>query len=285
MNKPAKWILKSIGMLLAVVLALILILIVAGDYVIKGAVTGVGPKVLGVPVGLEQVHFRPLRGQIGLKGLDIGNPEGFAEGSVFSLDEVYIHIDLASLPGTGPIVIHEVTVDNIGVLYERKDGSTNIDALLKNLGAAEKKEEEKEKQEKKPGRDVIIEKLTFKGGTLAGQVTIPMLNAPLRLNLPLPAISMSDLGKSKPTTLETVIAAVVEAINNQIIPLVQQAVTGAASAVGDAAKAVGGAAGGALKSAGGAAGDAAKSVGGAVSDAAGGAVKAIGGLLGGKSKE
>lgn len=280
MNKPTKWALKIIGGIFAVLIVILLIIMVAGGSVIKGAVNTVGSPILGVPVHLNDAYFNPLKGKVSLNGLTIGNPEGFSEGNIFSLDEVSVHLDIASLPGSDPIIIHEIVVDNIGVLYELKGGKSNLETLLAGLGSDKKKEEKKEeKKEKKPSRDVIIESMIFKGGTISGQITV--LSAPLHLNLPLPAITMHDLGKSGPTTIETVIEAVVKALNEQVIPLVEHAIAGGVKAVGEAAKAVGETAGDAVKAVEEAAGDAAKAVG----DAAGDAVKAIGGLFGGHDDE
>lgn len=261
MKKGKKILLITVAVLLILVAALMLSL----GSIIKTAVTTAGPKLAGVPVQLAKVTVNPFSGLVHIKGLIIGNPQGFNTPSAMELGEFKVDLAMGSL-FTDTIVIKQILIDAPQITYEKSLKSSNLSTLQENLapkGPAAKPEAAPAPEKKKAAKKVIIEDFQLNGAKV--NVTITALGGK-KMTLPLPDIHMKDIGKKSGGASP---AEVISEVFNSIT----KAVTEAASSVGDAA-------GKALKDAGGVATDAAKGA----TDAAKGAVdsvkKGLGGLLG-----
>lgn len=251
----------------AVILVLVVVLMLSLGQIIKTAVTTAGPKLAGVPIQLEKVVVNPLTGMVRIKGLVIGNPEGFNTPSAMELNDFKLKIKLSSLFSKA-IVIQEILISGPQITYEKGLKSSNLSTLQENLapkGAAAPKAEAAPAPEKKKGaaKKVIIEDFQLNGAKV--HVTITALGGKT-MTLPLPNIHMKDIGKNSGGASP---AEVVSEVFNSIT----KAVTEAATSVGDAA-------GKALKDVGGAATDAAKGAADAAKGAADSIKKGFGGLLG-----
>lgn len=259
MKAKAKKVLLITG---AVILVLLVVLMLSLGAIIKTAVTTAGPKLAGVPIQLQKVTVNPFGGLVHIKGLIIGNPQGFNTPSAMELSEFKVDLAMGSL-FTDTIVIKQILIDGPQITYEKSLKSSNLSTLQDNL--APKKEAAapktdaapaKEPAEKKAAKKVIIEDFQLNGAKV--HVTITALGGK-KMTLPLPDIKMKDIGKkSGGASPAEVISETFDAISKAVVE--------------------------AVASAGDIAGDALKNVGGAATDAAKGAVdsvkKGIGGLLG-----
>lgn len=192
-----KWVRRLVKTALGVVIVLALVAIVALFFlgpVVKTAVNTVGPKILGVPVEVKAASIRPLSGMIRLAGVRIGNPDGYTDDPLFSLGEVRISLDMASLAGTGPIVISELTIIEPQVAYEVAGRKSNIEVLTANLPKSGKKKGPKEKKPKKESRKVIIDLLEFRDGQLSYRAKMTLGQA---VALPLPSLRMTEIGRAQ----------------------------------------------------------------------------------------
>lgn len=260
------------GLIIAAVVVLVLIvaLVLSLGHIVKAAVNTMGPKLAGVPVTLDHVGINPLTGTVRLKGLIIGNPEGFNTPSAMELADFKLNISLPSL-FTDTVVIKEILITGPQITYEKGLKASNLSTLQNNLAPAGKTEPQPETAapEKKKGaaKKVMIEDFQLNGGTV--NVSVTALGG-RKLTLPLPPVRMQDIGKkSGGASPAEVISDVLGAITGAVTDLVASA----GNLAGDALKDAGGAATGAAKDATGAATDAAKG-------AAEGIKKGIGGLLG-----
>ena len=250
----------------AVILVLVVVLMLSLGQIIKTAVTTAGPKLAGVPIQLEKVVVNPLTGMVRIKGLVIGNPEGFNTPSAMELNDFKLKIKLSSLFSKA-IVIQEILISGPQITYEKGLKSSNLSALQANLApkepvktpAAEKASAPKKGAAKK----VIIEDFQLNGAKV--NMTITALGGK-KMALPLPNIHMKDIGKSSGGANP---AEVISEVFNSI----SKAVVDAVAAGGDMA-------GKALKDAGGAATDATKGAADAAKGAADSIKKGLGGLLG-----
>lgn len=298
---------KKVVLILVLVLAgLIVFLQYFGGATIKQAVNTGGPMVLGVPVRLDNAMLRPLLGRAHLGGLVVGNPEGFKTDSLFELGHIDVELDTGSLLGD-TLRIRRIEIKDPKITMERGLRSSNLGALLEQLekkGGAEKPEQPEAATPAKPGKKVIIDEISISGAQLNLSLTaMGGLAAPL----PLPPITLRDLGKEKEgASFTEVLTEVVRAI----LGSATQVAVGAGKLVGDGAKAVGegavavgdaavegaAAVGGAAVDGATAAGElavdgakavggAAAAAGGAVLDGAGSVLKGVGGLLGGGEKK
>ena len=281
----------SLILFLLVLVAIVMMVNSFGGKLIQKVVNVSGPAALGVPVSLEKADFHLLRGNVFLKGLKVGNPEGFKTDNLFELDSLEVDLDTRALL-SGVVHIRKIIVDAPKITYERGLTSSNLSDLLDSLeakpGAEEKPSDEteaestsKEDTAKESSTKVLIDELAITGARLKVSLTVAQgLSAPV----PLPPIILKDIGKeSNGVTFMEVIRMVLRAIVGSVTGVLK----GSAALVGDGVMAVGGvgvdgvkAVGKGAAVVGGAAVDGAAAVGGA---AAGGA-KAVGGaVVGGAS--
>ena len=277
----------------AVVVTIVVLLNFFGGAVIRKSVNLVGPQILGVPVTLEDANLALLRGKVRLKGLRVGNPEGFKTDSLFDLAELAIDLDVKSL-GTDTIHIRRILIDGPGITYERGLTSSNIGKLLEQLEPKEQpaggeKPAEQPAPAEEGGTKVVIDQFVLSNAKLNVSITGA---AGLAAPIPLPTIELKDIGKEEEgATFASVIGDVVKAIAGTVTSVLTGAgklVGEGAAAVGKGAVAVGGAAVDGAAAVGGAAVDGAAAVGGAAVDGAAavgkGAAKVGGAVLGGAGK-
>lgn len=244
----------------AVLLVLLVALMLSLGHIIKAAVNTAGPKLAGVPVRLEKVIVNPLSGMVRIKGLVVGNPEGFNTPSAMELNDFKVKIKMSSL-FSDAIVIEQILIDAPQITYEKSLKSSNLSTLQANLAPKETAEPKPEaapepKKEKGPAKKVIIDDFQLNGAIV--NVTITALGGK-KLTVPLPDIKMQNIGRDSGGTSP---AEVISEVFSSITKAVGEAVASAGNIAGDA-----------LQGAAGAAGDAAKG-------AADSIKKGIGGLFG-----
>ena len=288
----------SLILFLLVLVAIVMMVNSFGGKLIQKVVNVSGPAALGVPVSLEKADFHLLRGNVFLKGLKVGNPEGFKTDNLFELDSLEVDLDTRALL-SGVVHIRKIIVDAPKITYERGLTSSNLSDLLDSLeakpGAEEKPSDEteaestsKEDTAKESSTKVLIDELAITGARLKVSLTVAQgLSAPV----PLPPIILKDIGKeSNGVTFMEVIRMVLRSIVGSVTGVLKGSaalVGDGAALVGDGVMAVGGvgvdgvkAVGKGAAVVGGAAVDGAAAVGGAAADGA----KAVGGaVVGGAS--
>ena len=68
-----------------VIIAAIIVFYFSFNSIVKNGVEAMGPKVLGADVAMEEVNISMFSGKGQLKGITIGNPDGFHTESAFRL--------------------------------------------------------------------------------------------------------------------------------------------------------------------------------------------------------
>jgi hypothetical protein len=103
------------------------------DSLVASAIEEFGSEIAGVPVRVDSVSIQLREGRGTIYGLRAGNPEGFSASDAFSLGEITLDIDPASITSS-PIVIDELTVAAPVALYEMDArGRSNFDAIRENV--------------------------------------------------------------------------------------------------------------------------------------------------------
>lgn len=83
--------------ILIVLVVLVLLATLRLGTIIKTAVNTAGPALLGVPVTVDSVSVFPYRGEVDLRALTIGNPDGYGSEYLFRLDRMRLELVLADL--------------------------------------------------------------------------------------------------------------------------------------------------------------------------------------------
>ncbi len=269
-----KKVLIGIGVVLVVLIVAVTLFL---GPVIKAGVETIGSQVAGVEMTLEKASVNLLTGNVKIKGLIIGNPDGFKTPSLMELGQFVLDLDMGSLL-TDTIVVKKIHIDGPEITYERGLKASNFSALQKNLASeeaapAEEPEGKAAKEKKSPSKKVIIEDFLFENGKVNISIT---LAGGKQLTVPLTPIHLKDIGK------ESEGASITEVVNEvlgAIAKSVGDAVAASGDLAGDALKGTTGLASDALKGTGNLIKDPAKSV-DAVKDAGSAIKKGLGGLLG-----
>lgn len=164
------------GLGILIVFALFLVGLVWVGPLVKKAVEKYGPEALRAEVKVEEVDIGLFTGVAKVRGLIVGNPEGYSEPEAIRMDDFQINLRLASLR-TDTIVIDDILIQRPVITYERHKGIHNLVQLQKNATAwAESLS--KEEKEQKPPKKVIIKRLRIKDGLLrvklAGLPVVPV---------------------------------------------------------------------------------------------------------------
>ena len=166
------------------------------DSLIKEAVETYGSDVTKAEVKLAEVELDLTSGKGALRGLSVGNPEGFETPSAFQLGAISVNVDTGATSGD-KIVITEIVIDKPDVTYELGGGGSNIDAIQKNVDAYMAQfggggDKAVPKEDSGEGPKLIIENLYVRGGTVNVSATIL---AGKKMTAPLPDIHLKDIGK------------------------------------------------------------------------------------------
>lgn len=218
---------KAVKIILGLVIAIIAIVALVAvlalqniNQLVKTAVETVGPDVVGTEVRLAEVDIKLQDGRGTLKGLTVANPAGYSQPLAFSLGEVALDIDPASLT-KDVYVIDEVLVSSADLFAEYKDlSNNNLQALVDNMGG-ESSEQATSNTEASAdsGSDVLlaVKKFTFENSSIDvstaewGQRTVN-----------LPAIRLTNLGTAdKGLTPEQL----TEKVMSQLLDQVKDAVS------------------------------------------------------------
>lgn len=163
------------------------------DSVVAAAIRGYGPKITGVPVSVQSVSISPAKGTAALEGLVVGNPEGFKTEHAFSLGKVSMDLDVSSL-GTDTVHIREIMVSAPEIVYEFGASGSNLDAIREHVASLSSgKTQEGREEEADAGVEnevkLVIDKL------VVADANIKVSTAGKTMSVPLPTITLSDIGK------------------------------------------------------------------------------------------
>lgn len=130
--KIFKIILIAVFVVILAVAAILGISVYHMDSIVETAIEEIGPQVTHTEVTVDKVHLSVVDGLGEIKGLTIGNPEGYSSDYVFHLGHVALQIEPKSLLDE-VYVIKQVTVDGAKIIAEQKALTTNLQTLLKNI--------------------------------------------------------------------------------------------------------------------------------------------------------
>ena len=159
------------------------------DALIKRAIERFGPELTGVSVKVGRVKLEPLDGTGAIRGLAVGNPQGYKAPQALALGEVRLAVDPASL-ASEVIHVREISLEAPSITYERGPGGDTLTAIQKHIESAlpksgpEKGDGKAEKKAKE--RRFIIDRV---------QVRKARVSYGGSLNVDVPDLTLRDLGK------------------------------------------------------------------------------------------
>lgn len=214
-------------------IALVIAFFVCMDWLLASGIREIAPKFTGTAVQLEKVKLSPVNGSLALRGFAIGNPEGYATAAAFRFDLFMVEADLGTVT-SDKIVINEIRIVNPAITWERGLTGSNLGDIQNNIekmtakskdaSSAPAADEADAEAEKSAGKQVVIKRLVIEGARLY----IGIKGTGAAVPIPLPTITLTDIGENRTTT----VGEAVEFVYGKILLAVVDA---AANAGGDAA--------------------------------------------------
>ncbi|MCY4132693.1 MAG: hypothetical protein OXF39_08660 [Nitrospira sp.] len=194
------------------------------DALVKGGIETMGPRILGVPVMLEDVDIALPSGttmQAGLTRLVVNNPEGYETAFAVSLPEVRVYVDWNSLL-TDTVIVEEIQIvapavtfewslegSNLGAIHENVKRNTRSDPDDNNLEKGQSDEEGEEFDKSVHVKKVTVKDAIINVSFVGGQSEVTQL--------PLPDLELRDIGNpSGGTTFSQASAVIFEQIYDAI---------------------------------------------------------------------
>ena len=192
---PVKRILKISLWVLGGIFALLLLVVIFRDSLIKFGVTRIGSWLTGVEITMDSFDTSLSEGTLHLKGLQVANPQGFEQPLMVDLDELFVDIDPSTI-FSKEIVIEEIRVSGLDVAAEfDKKSRFNVTTLTDNL-------QEHFPPEEKPAKEPPAEEPSDEPGTKPAilirdidvRLSLSMIHDLSGVSFPLPiAYSTTDL--------------------------------------------------------------------------------------------
>ena len=163
------------------------------DSQVASAIRTYGSDIAGVSVSLSSASIAVADGTATLRGLVVGNPQGFKTAHALSLDEISLKLDIASLT-KDVIRIKEISIIKPDVTYEYASVGSNLDVIQRHAEryVAEHMGGKRESRQAEPGKKLVIDRVYIKNGAV--NVSAESLNGKAVV-VPLPELQLKDIGK------------------------------------------------------------------------------------------
>jgi uncharacterized protein involved in outer membrane biogenesis len=123
--------------LLAVVAVVIIALIVIGvclNHIVKEAVDRYGPQLTQTSVRVDSVDLSLLTGSAKVKGLDVGNPQGYKTPHSIAVGEIAVGLNPMSV-FSKKVVIRSIHVESPDITFEGGLEGNNLSQILDNVNS------------------------------------------------------------------------------------------------------------------------------------------------------
>src|SRR5262245_45103922 len=229
-----------IRIVIAIVVVLVLVVAVSAFYldsILKRGVETVGPQITKTNVKLDSASLSVLSGSGSVKGLFIGNPEGFKSESAIKVGSVKLAVKPKSV-FSEKIHVTEVKVEAPEITFEGGVGTkNNLSKLLDNVQEATGGKGTSQPADKASSRKTQGDEYVIRDGQINLSVNIPGISR--SATVPLPEIHLKDLGTGpEGITTADLTAKVLREVLQQAIPAAEKAATDLAKGATEAVKGI-----------------------------------------------
>jgi hypothetical protein len=184
-----------IGLVVVIILAVLGIGLFL-DRIVKTGIETIGPRVTKVSVKLDTVSLSLFSGGGTIKGLVVGNPQGFKTPQAISVGQATLALEPGSLL-SDKVIINTINLQAPEITYETDLKRNNLSQLLQNVqeaagGAENKPQQPSEPKQAKPAKKLQVDDFLITGGKVHVNVTALSGGA---ATVALPNIHLKDLGK------------------------------------------------------------------------------------------
>ena len=224
-----------IGVVLLLVLAVVVTAFFLGSIVKKGVET-VGPPLTKTQVKLDGATLSVFSGSGSLRGLFVGNPEGFTTPSAIKIDSIKLGVEPKSV-FSDKVHVTEVKVENAEVTFEGGLGKNNLSKILDNVQSASGGGKGAPASgDKAASRKVQVDDFVISGGKI--NVTVNVMGA-RSATVPLPEIHLTNLGQGpEGITAAELTSLILKELLQKAIPAAEKAATDLAKGATEAVKGI-----------------------------------------------
>jgi len=216
----------GVGLLILIVAFVIALGFYIGP-IVKLGMLQIGPKITQVSIKVDAVDISILTGSAQVKGLIVGNPEGFKMPQAISVGTVALSVDPLSVL-SGKILVRSLHVESPEITFEGGFGSNNLSQIMDNVNTFSKNvvpasSNYSSGSNNKPAPKIEVDDLLITGAQVHVRLTGLVSKA---MTVTLPQIHLTGLGKdSNGLTPSQLTSAVLSAIDSSTIKAVTASVT------------------------------------------------------------
>jgi hypothetical protein len=184
-----------------IVLAVLIVGAVIGvglflDTIVKKGMETVGPKITQVSIKVDAVSLSLLNGSAEVKGLVVGNPEGYKTSQAISVGSAAVGVNPLSV-FSDKIIVRSVRVEAPEITFEGGLGGNNLSKIMENVNASAKSggpasTNTAAKTGSEPGRKIEVDDFLITGAVV--HVNLTGIGGG-ETTLLLPDIHLTNLGK------------------------------------------------------------------------------------------
>jgi hypothetical protein len=214
-----KKLLITVGVLTAVLVLAFTFVITRLDTLITNAVNTHGPELTGTEVHTDDVRVSLFSGRATVTNFLLGNPRGYRSAHAAKAASIAVDLEIGSLL-RDTIVVKRIEVVQPDIIYEKRGGTDNFRVIAKH---AEQKTKERglvsgEKDEKKPGKKLLILEFIVNGG----RVTLHTPDLPSgTASAGIPDMLLRNVGGKDGSPPEKVFSRILAALHDRLtMPIV-----------------------------------------------------------------
>lgn len=158
----------------------------------KSAIQNYGSAMTQAKVKVAAVQLSPTDGKGSIRDLSVGNPKGFKTAHALQVGKIEVDVDIATVTNS-VIVIRRITIEAPDVVYEKGEGLTNFDAILRNISLYIG-ESAPSGSGSSSGKKLIVDSLTIRGAK--AHASTQLLNGKT-VDIDLPDIVLKNIGRAQ----------------------------------------------------------------------------------------
>ena len=182
-----KWILRVLLLILVLVIGAGVLAVVFIDDLAKAGIERGGTYAMGVETRVETVGVNLLGGDVAIRNLHVGNPDGFESPYLLEIGSFDMGANLPSALSS-TFELESFVLDGLDLHIEQRLLSSNIGKVLSNLRRRARKRDDDEG----PGKRVYIKKLVIRNVS-ATVYFRGIEGAEQTVSVEIPAIELNDI--------------------------------------------------------------------------------------------
>jgi hypothetical protein len=228
-----------LSVVVILVVLIVVAVIIAGFFlgtIVKTGMETVGPKIMQVSIKVDAVNLSLLTGSARVKGLVVGNPEGYKTPQAISVGSAAVGVNPFSVL-SDKIVVRSVRVEAAEITFEGGLGGNNLSKIMDNVNAIAKSggpasTNTTARAGNEPGRKIEVDDFLITGAIV--HVSLTGVGGKETI-LPLPDIHLTNLGQGNAgITATDLTRRVLGAITTATVKVVASATTDIGKSAGKA---------------------------------------------------